>query len=159
MTDIMNNWYPHPQNKIIFFISKLFQHHSSTWTNNWYSELYKLIVWHPSNIQALFKQYSSINQASFKFTLLLNSIDYSSILCGPDPLTSTIPAVYKTKFFLRKANSRGRGGEYIWREVPGAIKSWTTIIQQRGQLTEDMWREMSWCQKKRNHCNKRRTKD
>ena len=34
----MNNRYLHPQNKIIFFISKLLQHHFSTFTNDWYDE-------------------------------------------------------------------------------------------------------------------------
>ena len=38
MTEIMNERYVHPQNEIIFFISKLLQHHFSTLTNDWYKE-------------------------------------------------------------------------------------------------------------------------
>ena len=38
MTDLMNDRYVHPQNEIIFFISKLLQHHSSTLINDWYNE-------------------------------------------------------------------------------------------------------------------------
>ena len=68
MRDISNI---HPQNEIIFFISKLLQHHPSTWTNDWHNEwwIYPISKW---NYFFLFRNYYSIIPVPWPMTDIIN---------------------------------------------------------------------------------------